>query len=205
MIIVGYSGHAHVCIEAIESHGKTIKYYCENVLKDVNPYKLEFLGSEKEERAIGKLKELNYFVGIGNNKIRESVIKQISESIGKKPINAIHKSSVVSKSARIGHGVLIAARAVINPQTIIEDGVIINTNATVEHENIIKAFSHLAPGAVLCGNISVGKNSFVGANAVVKEGINIGDNVTIGAGSVIIKDVPDNATVVGNPGKILKL
>ena len=34
--------------------------------------------------------------------------------------------------------------------------------------------------------------------------ISIGDNVTIGAGSVVVKDIPDNAVVVGNPAKIIK-
>lgn len=32
----------------------------------------------------------------------------------------------------------------------------------------------------------------------------IGNNVTIGAGSVVVKDVPDNAVVVGNPARIIK-
>ena len=34
--------------------------------------------------------------------------------------------------------------------------------------------------------------------------ITIGDNVTAGAGSVVVKDVPDNAVVVGNPARIIK-
>ena len=33
----------------------------------------------------------------------------------------------------------------------------------------------------------------------------IGEWCTIGAGAVIIKDIPDGATVVGNPGKIIKI
>ncbi len=32
--------------------------------------------------------------------------------------------------------------------------------------------------------------------------IKIGDNARIAAGSVVVKDVPDNATVVGVPGRI---
>ena len=32
----------------------------------------------------------------------------------------------------------------------------------------------------------------------------IGNNVTIGAGAVVVKDVPDNAIVVGNPARIIK-
>lgn len=34
--------------------------------------------------------------------------------------------------------------------------------------------------------------------------INIGNNVTIGAGSVVIKSIPDNCVVVGNPARIVK-
>lgn len=35
-------------------------------------------------------------------------------------------------------------------------------------------------------------------------GVKIGDNVKIGAMSVVIKDVPSNCTVVGNPARIIK-
>lgn len=36
-------------------------------------------------------------------------------------------------------------------------------------------------------------------------GVYIGNNVKIGANCVVLKDVPDNATVVGNPARIIKL
>jgi len=55
----------------------------------------------------------------------------------------------------------------------------------------------------LAGNVHVGEFSFFGANAVIREGVKIGKNVLVGAGSVVIKDVPDNQIVVGNPAKIL--
>lgn len=46
-------------------------------------------------------------------------------------------------------------------------------------------------------------NVTVYANAVIIGGITIGNNAKIGAGSVVINDVPDNATVVGNPARII--
>ncbi|MEE9443813.1 MAG: DapH/DapD/GlmU-related protein [candidate division Zixibacteria bacterium] len=49
-----------------------------------------------------------------------------------------------------------------------------------------------------------GDNVEIGANSCIIGGINIGNNVKIGAGSVVVKDVPDNAVVVGNPAKIIK-
>jgi hypothetical protein len=43
----------------------------------------------------------------------------------------------------------------------------------------------------------------IGANATILPGIRIGHDAMIGAGSVVTKDVPPNATVVGNPAKLI--
>ena len=54
--------------------------------------------------------------------------------------------------------------------------------------------------------ITVGDGSWIGARnsfAAIK-GISIGNHVSIGAGSVVVKDVPDNCIVVGNPARIIK-
>ena len=50
----------------------------------------------------------------------------------------------------------------------------------------------------------IGNHVTVNVNAVVLGDIVIGDNVTIGAGAVLMKSVPDNCVVVGNPAFILK-
>lgn len=50
----------------------------------------------------------------------------------------------------------------------------------------------------------IGNNVSVGCHVAIIGDIKIGDNVTIGAGSVVVKDIPDNAVVVGNPAKIIK-
>ena len=50
----------------------------------------------------------------------------------------------------------------------------------------------------------IGDNVYLGANVCIIGDIVIGNNVIIGAGSVVVKDVPDNAVVAGNPAKILK-
>ena len=71
----------------------------------------------------------------------------------------------------------------------------------VEHECIIENFVHIAPGAVLTGNVIVGENTLIGANATILPGIKIGKNCIIGAGSVVVKDVCDNSVVKGNPAK----
>ncbi|MGB4504285.1 MAG: serine O-acetyltransferase [Syntrophaceticus sp.] len=51
---------------------------------------------------------------------------------------------------------------------------------------------------------TVGNNVVVSSGAKVLGSLKIGDNVKIGAGSVVLRDVPDNCTVVGVPGKVVK-
>ncbi|MBS1270273.1 MAG: Serine acetyltransferase [Gammaproteobacteria bacterium] len=51
---------------------------------------------------------------------------------------------------------------------------------------------------------TLGKNVVVGAGAKVLGPVEIGDFARIGSNSVVVKDVPDHATVVGIPGRILE-
>lgn len=52
---------------------------------------------------------------------------------------------------------------------------------------------------------TLGSNVVVGTGAKVLGNIRIGDNVKIGAGSVVVHAVPDNSTVVGVPGRVVKV
>ncbi|OUS02025.1 hypothetical protein A9Q86_05080 [Flavobacteriales bacterium 33_180_T64] len=50
----------------------------------------------------------------------------------------------------------------------------------------------------------IGNNVVVGANVVIIGAITIGDNVIIGAGSVVVKNVPSNSVIGGNPARIIR-
>lgn len=50
----------------------------------------------------------------------------------------------------------------------------------------------------------IGDNVKIFTGAVVLGGITIGDNVVVGACSVVLKSVPDNCVVVGNPARIVR-
>ncbi|QHQ59957.1 serine acetyltransferase [Anaerocolumna sedimenticola] len=49
----------------------------------------------------------------------------------------------------------------------------------------------------------IGDNTYIAPNVCIVENVKIGNNVTIGAGSVVTKDIPDNATAVGNYARVI--
>ena len=51
---------------------------------------------------------------------------------------------------------------------------------------------------------TIGDNVTVGANVVIIGGIEVGDNVIIGACSVVVKDVPSNVVIAGNPATVIR-
>jgi len=200
VILIGYSGHSLVVSEVLLLSGFQIIGYLDKEMSITNLLNLNYLGFEKDNSVLQKIKGTHVFPAIGDNQIREAVTNYM-EMNGFNFVSAIHPDSNISKLAFIGQGTLVARGANINPFAAIGKGVIINTGAIIEHECQLDNFSHIAPGAVLAGNVKIGKGSFVGANAVVKQGVEIGNNVKIGAGTVVLNNVPANAVMIGNPAK----
>lgn len=78
---------------------------------------------------------------------------------------------------------------VIHPNSVIGEGTIIYQNVTIGN----------------AGGPKIGKNCIIGSGAVLLGDIIIGNDVKIGANAVVLSDIPDGATVVGVPGKVVKI
>lgn len=80
-------------------------------------------------------------------------------------------------------------------------GIVINPNSKIGEGTGIQ--HSVTIGATAKGCPTIGRNCHIGARAVIIGNVRIGDNVTIGAGTVVVKDIPDNCTVVGAPSRII--
>lgn len=198
--LFGASGHAKVIVDIINS---TKENRIDGIFDDDETIKefldIPFLGKYQANKTNSNGDF--FLVSIGDNNIREKVVKRIRENF----FSTIHKTSIVSSSAKIGLGTAVMANAVINANTRIGNHCIINTSVVIEHECEINDFVHISPSATLTGGVKVGKGTHVGAGATVIPNINIGKWCVVGAGSVVIRDIPDYSVVVGNPAKVIKL
>ncbi|MDP2928687.1 MAG: serine O-acetyltransferase EpsC [Candidatus Omnitrophota bacterium] len=102
----------------------------------------------------------------------------------------IHPGATIGNGLFIDHGMGV----VIGETTIIGDNVTLYQGVTLGGTGKEKGKRHP----------TVGNNVVVGAGAKVLGNIKIGDNSYIGSNAVVIKDVPDNSTVVGVPGRITR-
>lgn len=194
MYILGASGHCKVIIDIAEQNGKTI----EGLVDEVNKTTTDLFGYTVLSVFPQQTKEA--FLAVGNNAAR----KKLSEKFAAFTYPAlVHPRATVDKRTTIGEGTVIMAGATLNAAATIGKHCIINTNASVDHDCTLEDFVHISPQAGLAGNVTVGEGTHIGIGASVIQGINIGKWCTIGAGAVIINNVPDGATVVGNPGRII--
>ena len=142
-------------------------------------------------------------IGPGHGAVRKAIHKSLVSS-GLIPITAIHRTAFVAPTVEIGSGSQVYANATISVDTKIGNQCIINTRASIDHECYIEDGATVGPGAVLAGLVQVGPCSDIYTGAVILPRIRIGQNAVVGAGAVVIRDVPPNSVVVGNPAKIIR-
>lgn len=199
LLIIGASGHGKVVADIAM---KMNRWQQMAFLDDDETIK-SLMGIEviaKASEAHTYIKVYDIFVAVGNNEVREKILKQL-ESVSASIPTLIHPNSVIGEYVEVGSGTVVMAGAVINCCTSIGKGCIVNTGATIDHDNIIEDYVHISPGVHTAGTVKVGKGAWLGIGSIVSNNISIKSGCKVGAGTVVVKDITETGTYVGVPAR----
>ena len=201
-ILLGAGGHAMVVKALADTKGIPIVGVSDPRFNSVGVSEWQGLRVVSDEYIMSQLNkgEIGLLNGIGHLPHGES-----RQNIQKNFMNAgfyfppcIHPSAWVSDDAILEPGCQIMAGAIIQPGCKIGVGSIINTRASIDHECIIGDHVHIAPGAILCGNVTIKDEAFVASGAVVVQNVCVGSGSIIGAGTTLRRDLLDKCIFLGN-------
>lgn len=160
------------------------------------------------EQAAERYADAKIVGGIGNPKIRETLMKKAARC-GFNFGTVIHPRVEMSKWVHMGIGAVICAGNIFTTNIRVGKHVQINLACTIGHDVVIGDYATLAPGVHISGCVEIGKRTYIGSGAVIINGtpdepIVIGDDSVIGAGACVTKSIPSGQTWGGVPAKAIK-
>ena len=141
----------------------------------------------------------------------------LSEHIGSK--TTIWQFCVVLPRARIGSHCNICSHCFIENEVLIGDHVTVKNGVRIYDGVTLEDHVFVGPNVCFTNDKAprsqrgstrefellqtlVKQGASIGAGAVILPGVTIGAHAMVGAGAVVTKDVPDHATVMGNPAAV---
>lgn len=115
---------------------------------------------------------------------------------------------MISQTSRFLTGIEIHPGAVIGKRCMIDHGMAVVIGETTEIGDDVTIYQAVTLGGT--GKDTGKRHPTIGDNVVISTGakvlgpFKVGSNSKIGAGSVVLEEIPENCTVVGIPGKIVK-
>ncbi len=158
--------------------------------------KYEILGPIKEHEP---RKGIKYAMGIANPQIKKDIAASMT-SKGAEFASIIHPSARVYTEYEPGTGLVVYPNAKI--ATGCRIGEFVTLQSTIlGHDAQIGDYVTISSSCGITGGTRLNDGCFIGDHACIAVGLEIGKNAYVGIGSVVIRDVPEDTRVFGNPAR----
>ena len=141
-----------------------------------------------------------FIVGVADPTHKKRIARSL-EKRGWEPETFIHHSAAIGIASQIGPGTVICPRCCISTDSVIGEHVLVNSASDIGHDATVGSFSSLLGAVSVNGNVILGEGVLCGAGSMIFPGKKIGNWAKIGLGSVVLRNVPDHATMFGNPAQ----
>lgn len=212
VVILGTGGNSVDILDTINDingGSSTPVYECLGFLDDNESLRgkrilgIEVLGPLEKARL---LQDCFFVNGIGapnNFWKKEAIIAKTGAPLDRFA-TIMHPSASVSRTAALGRGVVVFQHVVITSNVRVGNHVIILPNTVISHDDVVGDYTCVAGGVCVSGQTTIGRSCYLGTNCTVVGNIEVGDRCLIGMASCVLRSVPPNSVVVGNPARFLR-
>jgi sugar O-acyltransferase (sialic acid O-acetyltransferase NeuD family) len=197
ILIMGAGGHGRAVADLAVECGWTVAGFTDRASG------ASILGRDEDLTALAAAGTIDAaIVGVGNAALgRRAGLFQLLKASGIAVATLVHPRAVLSRSSRLGEGVVVFAGGVLGSSVEVGNNAVIYSGVIAEHDCRIGAHAYLSPGVVLCGGVTVETGGFLGARATVLPNLTVGKEAEVAAGAVVISDVPAGEAVMGVPAR----
>jgi sugar O-acyltransferase (sialic acid O-acetyltransferase NeuD family) len=204
LLIIGAGGHGREVEWLARDVGQheLLGFIDENVAEGVSIGGSRNLGGNHK---IGDYPDAEIIVAIGDLRRRKAVVQEIAERFPNSGFaTLLHPSAVVPESLTLGEGTMVCAGTFLSVNVTVGSHVIVNFKAAVGHDAVVGDYCTLGPGSLTCGAAILSAGVEIGAGAVIRQRLHLATGSMAAMGAVVVKDVPENTLVAGNPARPMR-
>lgn len=184
LLILGAGGHGRAVADLATECGWTVAGFTD---RSPGP---GVLGEDGDVAALARDGKIDgAVVGVGNTALaRRAELFAMLTSLRVATPTLIHPRATVSRTCKIGDGVVIFPSVVLGAAVEVGDNVVLYSGVIAEHDCRIAAHAYLAPGVILAGNVRVGAGAFIGMGAGVPPGLTVPEGARVRALTFVTGD-----------------
>jgi len=123
---------------------------------------------------------------------------------GERLVSIIDPSCYVHPSSEIGEGSVLYPGCFVGARARIGKRVFALTGCVINHDGTVGDVCTLATGVHLAGLVTIGNGCYLGQSCSIRQSLSVGEGSLVGMGAVVVKDVPPNSVMAGNPAKPIR-